>query len=232
MDESDRFDAWLERSLRAELGPPPGAAAPPVPAYARIASDRHRRRLPIFSSIGAALASKAVTGFAMTAFAVGLTGAAAVETVSTGSPLPAAVEHGLRSVAQDLGQPAPEPTAAPAVAQVPPVGQPITKLPEAPVQVGAQAHRESTPAPLAGPRVEPNRTEPDHSGPEPAPAGGGKPALAPAGRFDDGEHPSPSPSPSQRPGSIKPTGKPTPAPARALPVPVRPEGGNPEPDAN
>lgn len=200
MADRNRFDDWLESRLRVELGPPGAAPPSTVPAYARL-GERRRLRLPLLAGVGAALASKGATGFAMTAFAVGLTGAAAVQTVTTGSPVPPPVEVRLRAVAQDIGAVAPAPAAAQAVAQG--AERPITPLPEAgPSNSPARPASGPPPAPVRG-GSEPARV--DGARPQPPALPGQGPALAPAG--SDGPPPA-------RP-SAKPTASASPTPGLA-----------------
>jgi hypothetical protein len=69
------FDDWLEVGLRRELAPLALRPAP-APRY-RFRGGRARRRgLSIFTGTSAALGLKAVSGFAVTAFAVVATGTA------------------------------------------------------------------------------------------------------------------------------------------------------------
>lgn len=74
--KEEGFDDWLEAGLRRELAPLALRPAPAPQYRLRGGRARRRRGLSIFTGTSAALGLKAVSGFAVTAFAVVATGTA------------------------------------------------------------------------------------------------------------------------------------------------------------
>lgn len=191
----DRFDSWLERELRRDLDPVTQRPAPRRPRYVSRPA-RGRRLVTLFSGAGAAVASKSALGFAVTAFAVGITGAA-VETAVTGSPVPVGVEQQVASAVQAITEPVP------------------TQPPAALDQAGGIKAVASAGAEGAGSKPSPagdHRTVPAAV---PSSDGEGHPAAA-----STESHPTPRRSPATEP---EPTPKHTPSPPpshKPSPLPI------------
>lgn len=205
----DRFDRWLERELHKDLDQVTQRPAPRRPRYAggRAGARRLVTLFSGFSGAGAAVASKAALGFAVTAFAVGITGAA-VETAVTGSPVPAPLEQQVATAVESLSAPA--------------VGQPAAPPePTSGIRVIAPARSESglpkPPPPAAGgdrrnviaaaPTATPGRHQDGGSTSHPAAEPSERPEPEPTPKASPKPSPKASPSPS-----VSPRPSPTPRP--------------------
>lgn len=132
------FDAWLERSLRRELGRF-GAATPPEREWVTLARPR-RRRLTVASGAGGAVGAKAATGLVVAAFA------AATGTAVTGTANPVVWGEALEAAATSLPDRVEGPSSAAPAATEKPAPAPAYR-PAAPADVAAAAP--ASPSPTA-----------------------------------------------------------------------------------